>query len=290
MVIRSYELLSLERTGHVATITLNRPEKLNALNPPLVAEFHEALDEIASEEDIRVVIVTGAGRGFCSGADVNRQLESLQGTAAPAPEGPGITALAPHLQRIPQPVIAAVNGVSAGAGFGVALASDIRIASEAARFSCIFVKRSLVPDTGSSFTMSRLLGKGLAMEMALTGSIYDAQWALEKGLVNTVVPADRLLDAAMELAQTIASNPPICVRSISNSSTSTTATLRTSCIWRAPPTLPPMAARTGWKPSSRSWRRGSRSTRADRSLFTPSSAGQDRDAGLPRILRRVSIL
>jgi enoyl-CoA hydratase/carnithine racemase len=214
MVVRSYELLSVERTGHVAIITLNRPEKLNALNPPLVAEFHAALDEIASEEDIRVVIVTGAGRGFCSGADVNRQLESLQGTADPAPEGPGITALAPHLQRIPQPVIAAINGVSAGAGFGVALASDIRIASEAARFSCIFVKRSLVPDTGSSFTMLRLLGKGLAMEMALTGSIYDAQWALEKGLVNKVVPADRLLDEAMELAQTIASNPPICVRSI----------------------------------------------------------------------------
>ena len=78
MVVRSYELLSVERTGHVAIITLNRPEKLNALNPPLVAEFHAALDEIASEEDIRVVIVTGAGRGFCSGADVNRQLESLQ--------------------------------------------------------------------------------------------------------------------------------------------------------------------------------------------------------------------
>ncbi len=215
MVVRSYEMLSLERTGHVAIITLNRPEKLNALNPPLVAEFHAALDEIASEEDtIRAVIVTGAGRGFCSGADVNRQLESLQGTAAPTPEGPGITALAPHLQRIPQPVIAAINGVSAGAGFGVALASDIRIASEAARFSCIFVKRSLVPDTGSSFTMLRLLGKGLAMEMALTGNLYDAQWAMEKGLVNKVVSADRLMDEAMELAQTIASNPPICVRSI----------------------------------------------------------------------------
>ena len=214
MAVRTYELLSFERTGHVGTITLNRPEKLNALNPQLVSEFHTVLDEIAEDLDIRVVVITGAGRGFCSGADVNRQLESLQGTAAPAPEGPGITALAPHLHRIPQPVIAAVNGVSAGAGFGVALASDIRIASEAARFSCIFVKRSLVPDTGSSFTMLRLLGKGLAMEMALTGNVYDAEWALEKGLVNKVVPADRLLDEAMELAHTIASNPPICVRSI----------------------------------------------------------------------------
>ena len=214
MATRTYELLNLERTGHIATITLNRPDRLNALNPALVADFHAALDEIADDLDIRAVVVTGAGRGFCSGADVARQLESLQGTAAPAPEGPGITALAPHLNRIPQPVIAAVNGVAAGAGFGVALASDIRIASEAARFSCIFVKRSLVPDTGSSFTMLRLLGKGLAMEMALTGNIYDAQWALEKGLVNKVVPADKLLDEAMQLAETIAANPPICVRSI----------------------------------------------------------------------------
>ena len=214
MAARSYDLLDLERSGHIATITLNRPEKLNALNPALVADFHAALDEIAEDLETRVVVVTGAGRGFCSGADVGRQLESLQGTAAPAPEGPGITALAPHLQRIPQPVIAAVNGVAAGAGFGVALASDIRIASEAARFSCIFVKRSLVPDTGSSFTMLRLLGKGLAMEMALTGNVYDAQWAMDKGLVNKVVPAERLMDEAMELAHTIASNPPICVRSI----------------------------------------------------------------------------
>ena len=141
-------------------------------------------------------------------------MESLEGTAAPAPEGPGTTALAPHLQRIPQPVIAAVNGVVAGAGLGVALASDIRIASEEARFSCIFVKRSLVPDTGTSYTLAQIVGKGVAMEMALTGNIYDAQWALEKGLVNKVVPADRLLDEVMELAQTIVSNPPICVRCI----------------------------------------------------------------------------
>ena len=99
MVVRSYELLKLDRDGHVATITLNRPEKLNALSPDLTAEFHAALDEIDAEEDIRAVVLTGAGRGFCSGADVNRQLESLEGrqSQSPAPEGPGITALAPHI-------------------------------------------------------------------------------------------------------------------------------------------------------------------------------------------------
>ena len=216
MVVSSYELLKLDRDGNVATITLDRPERLNALSPQLAAEFHTALDEIDAESDIRALILTGAGRGFCSGADVNRQLESLEGrqSESPAPEGPGITALGPHIRRINQPVIAAVNGVAAGAGLAIALASDIRISSEEARFSCIFVKRSLVPDTGASYTLPRLVGHGVAMEMALTGNIYSAQWALEKGLVNSVVPADKLMEEAMVLANDIASNPPLCVRSI----------------------------------------------------------------------------
>ena len=216
MVVSSYELLKLDREGHVATVTLSRPEKLNALSAELVAEFHAVLDEIDAENDIRAVVLTGAGRGFCSGADVNRQLESLEGrqSESSAPRGPGITALGPHIRRINQPVIAAVNGVAAGAGLAIALASDIRIASEEARFSCIFVKRSLVPDTGASYTLPRLVGHGVAMEMALTGNIYNAPWALEKGLVNRVVPANKLLVEALALANDIASNPPICVRSI----------------------------------------------------------------------------
>ena len=126
----------------------------------------------------------------------------------------GVSEIAPHLRHTPQPIIAAVNGVAAGGGFGIALACDMRIASQEARFSCVFVRRSLVPDTAASFTMPRLVGQGVAMEMALTGAVYDAQWAVEKGLVNKVVPADKLLEEAMTLAQTIASNPPICVRSI----------------------------------------------------------------------------
>jgi 2-(1,2-epoxy-1,2-dihydrophenyl)acetyl-CoA isomerase len=216
MVVSSYELLKLDRDGHVATITLNRPEKLNALSADLIAEFHTVLDEIDAESEIRAVVLTGNGRGFCSGADVNRQLESLEGrqSQSPAPTGPGITALGPHIRRISQPVIAAVNGVAAGAGLAIALASDIRIASEEARFSCIFVKRSLVPDTGASYTLPRLVGHGIAMEMALTGNIYSAPWALEKGMVNRVVPADKLIEEALALANDIASNPPICVRAI----------------------------------------------------------------------------
>ena len=213
MTVPRYELLKLERADHIATITLNRPGKLNALNSQMTAEFHSALDTLSDEDDIRVVVLTGAGRGFCSGADVNELLEGSQAPSVTIPETE-ITALSSHIRRTRQPVIAAVNGVAAGAGLAIALASDIRLASEETSFSCIFVKRSLVPDAGSSYTLPRLVGLGVAMEMALTGNIYDARWALEKGLVNKVVPADKLMEEAMALANNIASNPPICVRSI----------------------------------------------------------------------------
>ena len=214
MTTGNYELLKLGRAGHVATITLNRPEKLNALSRTLMMELHRALDEAAADGDIRAVILTGAGRGFCSGTDVNLQLESLEGQAAaegPSPsEAPNI---ASHVRSISQPVIAAVNGVAAGAGLAIALASDIRIASEEARFSSIFVKRSSIPDTCTSYMLPTLVGYGTAMEMVLTGNIYGAQWALERGLVNRVVPADKLLEEAISVANDIAANPPICVRS-----------------------------------------------------------------------------
>ena len=213
MAVRRYELLKAERTGHIATITLDRPGKLNALNSQMTAEFHAVLDELSNEDDIRVVVLTGAGRGFCSGADVNELLEARQAPSTTIPWA-DITALSSHIRRNRQPVIAAVNGVAAGAGLAIALASDIRLASEEASFSCIFVKRSLVPDAGSSYTLPRLVGLGVAMEMALTGDIYDAHWALEKGLVNRVVPADKLMEEAMVLASNIAANPPMCVRSI----------------------------------------------------------------------------
>ena len=218
----TYDLLQVERHGHIATITLNRPEVLNALNSDLAREIHQVLDEVAPEwPNIRVIIITGAGRGFCSGADVDAQAASL------SQENPGqslesresspntsIVALAPHIRSIPQPVIAAVNGAAVGAGCSIALASDIRIASETARFALLFVKRSLVPDTGSAYTSAQIAGLGVAMEMALTGHIYDAQWALEKGLVSRVVPSVQLMNEARNIAGEIADNPPLCVKSI----------------------------------------------------------------------------
>jgi 2-(1,2-epoxy-1,2-dihydrophenyl)acetyl-CoA isomerase len=210
--------IALERRDHVAVITLQRPDRLNALNRQMGLELHEALDQLAGEfPKIRVVVITGAGRGFCSGADVGdmpaRMAEGGDRNANTGDGGPSITMkLAPHLREIPQPVIAAVNGVAAGAGLGIALSCDIRIASDAARFTSVFVKRSLVPDAGVSEILSTVVGPGIAAEMAYTGRVYDAQWALAKGLVNEVVPADDLMSQAESLAQEIAANPPLAVK------------------------------------------------------------------------------
>jgi len=213
-----FQHVSLERHDHVAVITLQRPDRLNALNRQMGLELHEALDQLAGEfPEIRVVVITGAGRGFCSGADVGdmpaRMAKGGDRNPKTSDDGPSITMkLAPHLREIPQPVIAAVNGVAAGAGLGIALSCDIRIASDAARFTSVFVKRSLVPDAGVSEILSAVAGPGIAAEMAYTGRVYDAQWALAKGLVNEVVPADDLMAQAEALAQEIATNPPLAVK------------------------------------------------------------------------------
>ncbi len=217
----SYQSLYLEKSGPVAILTMNRPAKLNAFNRQLTQEFHTALDEVAAEfPDTRVLILTGEGRGFCSGADVSDQAETISPSRNPASDlqenearfNESILTLGPHIQRIPQPVVAAINGVAAGAGLAMALACDIRISSEQGRFSSIFIKRALVPDNGCSYLLPAIAGMGVALEMALTGRIYDAQWALQVGLANMVVSADRLLGEAKSLATEISSNPPLAVR------------------------------------------------------------------------------
>ena len=172
----------LERDGYIAIVTLNRPAKLNAMNDDLTRDFHEALDRVA-DSDARVVILTGMGRGFCSGADIAalqfRAEGNEEGVAMGATawlKGHSIIDAAPHIRNIPQPVIAAVNGVAAGAGLALAIAADLRIGSEQSSYSSLFIKRSLTPDAGVSQMLPRLVGPGVAAEMALTGAMYDAQW------------------------------------------------------------------------------------------------------------------
>jgi 2-(1,2-epoxy-1,2-dihydrophenyl)acetyl-CoA isomerase len=211
----SDDVLGLERRDHVAVLTLNRPDKLNAIDSTLKDALYAALDDLeAAFPDVRAVILTGTGRGFCSGADVGAMADAIGNTSASRAFQRRIVHLGPRLRALPQPVIAAVNGVAAGAGLSLALASDVRLSSTEARYSCIFVKRALVPDTGACYTLPRTVGPGIAAEMALTGRVYSAEWALNVGLVNEVVSPDELLPRALELAGEIAANPPITVRSI----------------------------------------------------------------------------
>jgi enoyl-CoA hydratase/carnithine racemase len=211
------EVLQVERRDHVAILTMNRPESLNAMSQELVAEMHSTLDAIASEfPEIRAVVLTGNGRGFCAGTDMKAISDSVdRGPVERDPSEPrprNIGDLGPRIRTMPQPVIAAVNGVAVGAGFAIVLAADLRIASEAARFAGIFVNRSLPPDGASSYTLAAIVGPTVAAEMLFTGRIYDAEWASKVGLVNAVVPAEQLLPDALALAEEIASKPPIAIR------------------------------------------------------------------------------
>jgi enoyl-CoA hydratase/carnithine racemase len=207
------QVLLVERRGHVVILTLNRPDVLNALDADLTMALYDVLDEIEGRfPEERVVVITANGRGFCSGADVSRMAASVQGRGATVRRTRPIVELAPRLREIPQPIVCAVNGVAAGAGLAIALASDVRIGSTQARFASIFIKRALVPDTATTYTLPRLVGPGVAAEMALTGRVVDAEFARSVGLVNRIVEPEQLLDEAVAIATEIAANPPVTIK------------------------------------------------------------------------------
>jgi enoyl-CoA hydratase len=192
----------------IAVLTLNRPEKLNALNYELVEEFHSALDELGANNDCRVVVLTGAGRGFCSGLDLTDPSPSQAGGTEFPRSGmrwqERIANLTARIHRLRQPVIAAVNGPAYGGGFGFALACDIRIASESARFCTQFIKLGLGGcDIGVSYTLPRIIGAGPAFDMILTARVVDAEEALRLGLVSRL--SGSVVDDALEIAETLCS-------------------------------------------------------------------------------------
>jgi enoyl-CoA hydratase len=201
----------------VTRLTLHRPEKLNAMTVELVEELHRALDAVSQDASCRVVVLTGAGRGFCAGLDLGGY-----GTA-PHAEGLGrtqgglavqkhIASLIPHLRSLPQPVIAAVNGPATGGGFALVLGSDIRIAAHGARFNAAFIRIGLSAcDIGTSWLLPRLVGAARAHELMLTGRLFDADEALRIGLVTEVVPGEALLDACLTKADQIKANTPFGV-------------------------------------------------------------------------------
>ena len=202
--------LRVEVEGAVATLTLDRPEALNALTVPVKVALREALESIAVDRDVRAVILTGAGRAFCAGQDLAERDEP---DAAPLEVevreryNPIIRAL----RSMGQPVIAAVNGVAAGAGASLAFACDLRIASEEARFVLAFGRIGLVPDSGATWFLPRLVGPAKAAELALVGDPVDAAEALRLGLVSKVVPGDQLMSETRALAERLAAGAPLAL-------------------------------------------------------------------------------
>jgi 2-(1,2-epoxy-1,2-dihydrophenyl)acetyl-CoA isomerase len=204
-----------EKKDHVALLTLNRPEKSNAINVNIEQGVDKICSDIKKDDSVRALIITGAGHAFCAGVDLSN-----------LPSGQVIPALGEEtryykmqpigyfllsINKLEKPVIAAVNGVAAGAGLSIAIACDIRIASDKSRFGAIWVKRGLVPDGGASYFLPRIIGLSKTFEITMQGKMIDAKEAKEIGLVNMVVPHDELLSQAKDLATQIASNAPIAM-------------------------------------------------------------------------------
>ena len=196
----------LDQREGVLTITLNRPDVLNAFNEQMLRELHDTLRHAARDATVRCVVLIGAGRGFCSGQD----LRSRAGTTAFSFRESlreGYNPIITQMRTMEKPVIAAVNGVAAGAGCSLALAADMRIASDRASFIEVFARVGLVPDSGSTYLLPRLVGLGKAFEIAYTAEPVDAAEALRLGLVNRVVQHDDLMPHATALAQKLAAGP-----------------------------------------------------------------------------------
>ncbi len=209
----SYQTLLTEQNDSVLKITLNRPEKLNALTDVMLQELRDAFAKAAADRATRAVLLTGAGKGFCPGQDLANVQEMSQGGQ---PEygnhvRNNYNPLILTMVRLPKPIVCAVNGVAAGAGMSLALACDVRIASEKASFLQAFINIGLVPDSGSTWFLPRLVGRQRALDLMLSGRKVSAAEALEWGLVNQVVAPEQLMDEAMKTAARYASAPTFAI-------------------------------------------------------------------------------
>ena len=204
------DTIGYDLDGAVATVTLNRPEALNALTVEMKVSLREALERAASDAAVRAVVLTGAGRGFCVGQDLREHADSLaDGETALATVRDHYNPIVRAIAETPKPVIAAVNGAAAGAGASLAFACDFRLAADKASFLMAFARVGLGPDTGASWTLQRLIGYGRAAAMLMLAEPVSAEQALEMGLVNGVVPVDDLAAAAAELAGKLAAGPTV---------------------------------------------------------------------------------
>ena len=210
----AYEQITTDRDGDVLRITLNRPDRLNALTHVMSDELIDAFSSARDDDGVRAVLLTGAGRGFCAGQDLTEFGDAYRDGGRPDIERhleETYHRLIPVIVELPKPVVCAVNGVAAGAGASLAIACDVRIASEAARFSQAFVKIGLVPDSGGTWLLPRVVGYAKALELSISGDMVDAATALQIGLVSRVVPADALAKEAADYAARLAALPTVAI-------------------------------------------------------------------------------
>ncbi len=206
-----FTFLTLEIADALAIVTVNRPDKLNALNATVIAELDKAFTELAQRDQVRAIILTGAGRAFVAGADIAEIADAADGPA-------GLEALSQvgsrvftKIERLNKPVIATINGFALGGGLELALACHVRVAAEGAKFGLPEAKLGLIPGYGGTQRLPRLIGSGRAMQMILTGGMIDANTALQYGLVNAVYPVEALLDVAKSMAKEMMANGPLAL-------------------------------------------------------------------------------
>lgn len=209
----SFEHILFTISDQVATITLNRPERMNAFGGRMRQEIVDALEDVAADNDVRVVVITGAGKAFCTGGDVEEFASGSTQALSPtiSSERHAMSKAVLAINRMEKPVIAAVNGIAAGGGCNLALACDIRIASDKARFSQIFTKRGVHPDWGGIYFLPRLVGYAKAAELIFSAEIIDAAEAYRIGMVNKVIPHEELSGTVRDYALGLARNAPIPV-------------------------------------------------------------------------------
>jgi len=206
-----------EKDGHVVTITLNRPAKLNSYSEVMVHEVLAALAEARDDDEIRAIIITGAGRGFCSGGDISTDFQYPARYRGHKMESmlemrENMHQLVTFLRRFDKPTIAAVNGPAVAGGLTLALSCDFRIAAESARLGDTSLKFALIPDEGGAFLFPKFMGLQNALKMSLFSEVYSARRAMELGLVTEVVPDDQLMPTARSWAERLAAGPPIAIR------------------------------------------------------------------------------
>ena len=215
----SYEEILYDVSGHVATITLNCPDRMNSFSDTLLTEWADAITRSAHDDDVRAVIITGTGRAFCAGANLKARAEEdkvLRTDSSPAERRNGLRftvhQVARALHLLDKPYIGAINGAAVGAGMDMASMTDIRIASDQARFSMSYVNVGLIPGDGGAWLLPRLVGLQKALELLWSGELFGAERALEIGYLSKVVPHDNLMDEARAYAEKLAAGPPIAMQ------------------------------------------------------------------------------